>query len=55
MSGINILIGAIVAVLFYVLAGWLLTLISFAIPNIVLALIAILIFIGFVSGKINIG
>lgn len=31
MSGMNILIGAIAAILFYVVASWLLTIINFAI------------------------
>lgn len=51
----NILIGAIAAILFYFVAIWVLGLINLAIPSIVLALIAVLIFLGFITGKINIG
>ena len=55
MNGMNLLIGAIAAILFYFLAVWVLGLINLIIPNIVLALIAVLIFLGFITGKINIG
>lgn len=50
----NLLFGAIAAILFYFLAVWILGLINLAIPNIVLALIAVLIFLGFITGKISV-
>lgn len=54
LNWINLIIGAIVAILFYFIANWLLGIINFAIPNVIVALIAILIFLGFALGKINI-
>lgn len=54
MNGMNLLIGAVVAILFYFIAIWLLGIIALAIPNVIIALVAVLIFVGFISGKINI-
>lgn len=50
----NILIGAIVALLFYFIAIWLLGMIALAIPSIIVSLIAVVIFLAFAFGKVNI-
>lgn len=50
----SLIIGALVAILFYFLAIWVLDLIKLVVPNIILALIAILIFLGFATVKVNV-